>query len=139
MQAACAGTHRDAFAIVLRDVPRIARLCALTVAALLASRGGARADGYASFRLGVEPIGLEASADTPVVGDHVEDAVTAYNAAVTAYNRAHGFPAGSMMASKPIDRSALGLHTTLVTFAPGFEVGGEHVRFRLEGLARVSD
>jgi len=56
----------------------------------------------------VEPIGLEPSADTPFVGDHVDDAVTAYNAAVTAYNRAHGFAAGSMMAGRPIDRSALG-------------------------------
>src|SRR5262249_39004313 len=75
----------------------------------------------------------------PFVGSHVDDAVAAYNAASTAYNRAHGFAAGSRMASAPIDRSDLGLHTTLVTFAPGFEVGGEHVMFRMEGLIGVSD
>lgn len=43
------------------------------------------------------------------------------------------------MASASIDASALGLHTTLVTFAPGVELGGKHVRFRIEGLASVSD
>ena len=115
------------------------RVVAVAVAVVLASGGAAHADGYGVFRLGVEPIGLEPSADTPFVGDHVDDAVTAYNAAVTAYNRAHGFAAGSTMAGRPIDRSALGLHTTLVTFAPGFEVGGEHVKFRLEGLVGLSD
>jgi hypothetical protein len=117
----------------------LARIVAVAVAVLFARGGTAHADAYGVFRLGVEPIALDPSADTPFVGDHVNDAVTAYNAAVTAYNRAHGFSAGSMMASRPIDRSALGLHTTLVTFAPGFEVGGEHVKFRLEGLVGISD
>jgi hypothetical protein len=91
------------------------------------------------FRLGVEPLGLEPSDTTPFVGDHVNDAVTAYNAASAAYNRVHGYPAGSAMAAAPIDRSALGLHATLVTFAPGFEIGGEHVMFRFEGLVGMSD
>lgn len=140
MKAGCDGTHRDALDIVLRDVLLRGRGSAgIVIAALLASRGAAHADGYGVFRLGVEPIGLEPSVDTPFVGDHVDDAVTAYNTAVTAYNRAHGFPAGSMMAAKAIAPSALGLHTTLVTFAPGFEVGGDHVKFRLEGLVGISD
>jgi hypothetical protein len=91
------------------------------------------------FRLGVEPIALEPSDDTPYVGSHVSDAVTAYNAASAAYNRLHGYAAGSTMASAPIDRSALGLHTTLVTFAPGLELGGDHVKFRIEGLLGISD
>jgi hypothetical protein len=91
------------------------------------------------FRIGVEPLGLDPSEDTPFVGGHVNDAVTAYNAASAAYNRAHGFSAGSPMAVAPIDRSALGLHTTLVTLAPGFEIGGEHVKFRFEGLVGISD
>ena len=119
----------------------MSRSCALAavLAALLAEAGSARADVRGAFRLGVEPLALEPSADTPFVGGHVEDAVTAYNAAVTAYNRAHGFTPGSAMASAPIDRSALGLHTTLVTFAPGLELGGEHVKFRIEGLVGISD
>jgi hypothetical protein len=105
----------------------------------LVGRGAARADVRGVFRLGVEPLALDPSNDTPFVGNHVDDAVAAYNAASAAYNRAHGYSAGSAMASAPIDRSALGLHTTLVTFAPGLELGGEHVRFRIEGLAGISD
>jgi hypothetical protein len=108
-------------------------------AMLAAERGIARADGRGVFRIGVEPLSLSPSEDTPFVGDHVNDAVTAYNTASTAYNRAHGFAPGSAMAVASIDRSALGLHTTLVTFAPGFEVGGEHVMFRVEGLVGISD
>jgi hypothetical protein len=112
--------------------------CAVIVA-LLAGSGAARADAGAVFRIGVEPLALEASDDLPLIGSHVNEAVTAYNAAVVAYNHAHGYAAGSAMASATIDRSALGLHTTLVTFAPGLELGGEHVRFRMEGLVGVSD
>ncbi|HZJ66962.1 MAG TPA: hypothetical protein VFD36_25820 [Kofleriaceae bacterium] len=112
----------------------------LVVAALLGgARGTVHADARAMFRLGVEPLGLDPSEDTPFVGEHVNDAVTAYNAASAAYNRAHGFGPGSPMAVAPIDRSALGLHTTLVTFAPGFEIGTRHVMFRLEGLIGISD
>jgi hypothetical protein len=69
----------------------------------------------------------------------VSEAVAAYNAAAAAYNRLHGYAAGSAMASAPIDRTALGLHTTLVTFAPGLELGGDHVMFRIEGLVGISD
>jgi len=97
-----------------------------------------RADVRGMFRVSVEPLSLEPSADTPYVGDHVDNAVTAYNAASEAYNRAHGYAAGSTMASAPIDRGALGLHETLVTLAPGLDAGGEHVRFRIEGLFGTS-
>jgi hypothetical protein len=106
---------------------------------LLVDRGPVHADVRGMFRIGVEPLALDPSDDTPFLGGHVGDAVTTYNAAAAAYNRLHGYPAGSTMASAPIDRTALGLHTTLVTFAPGLELGGEHVRFRIEGLVGVSD
>jgi hypothetical protein len=115
------------------------RLAAVVIAVLAAAPAAALADAHATFRLGVEPLGLDPSEDTPVVGPHVGDAVAAYNAASAAYNRVHGYAPGSPMASTSIDASALGLHTTLITFAPGVELGGEHVRFRLEGLASVSD
>jgi hypothetical protein len=111
----------------------------LVVAILVIEGGAAHADGRVVFRLGVEPLSLTPSDSTPFVGEHVNDAVTAYNAASTAFNRAHGFAPGSAMAVAPIDRSALGLHTTLVTFAPGFELGAEHVMFRIEGLVGISD
>jgi hypothetical protein len=80
--------------------------------ALLLTGGHAQADSRFSLRLGVEPLSLEPTADTPYVGGHVKDAITAYNAAATAYNRANGFPAGSVMASAPIDSSDLGLRAT---------------------------
>src|SRR5262245_45794669 len=67
----------------------------LVIAALLGgARGTVHADARAMFRIGVEPLGLDPSEDTPYVGEHVNDAVTAYNAASAAYNRAHGFSPG---------------------------------------------
>jgi hypothetical protein len=132
--------HRDATTLhVLEAVSVRSYRFAAVVAIVLAGSGVAHADVRGVFRLGVEPLGLEPSDDTPFIGSHVGDAVAAYNAAATAYNRAHGYAAGSAMASTTIDRSALGLHATLVTFAPGLELGGEHVMFRLEGLVGVSD
>lgn len=119
----------------------LARTCTLValIAALATWSAAAHADVRGAFRIGVEPLALDPSDDTPFVGSHVEDAVAAYNAVSAAYNRAHGFASGSTMAAASIDRSALGLHTTLLTFAPGLELGGEHVRFRIEGLVSVSD
>jgi hypothetical protein len=117
---------------------RCSTLAAL-VAALLAGPAAARADVRGVFRIGVEPLALDPTTSVPFVGDHVDEAVAAYNAASAAYNRAHGYAPGSAMASATIDRSALALHTTLVTFAPGLELGGDHVRFRLDGLASISD
>jgi hypothetical protein len=112
---------------------------AIAIAALLASARLAHGDAHAAFRIGIEPIALDPSADTPLVGSHVDDAVAAYNAAADAYNRAHGYAPGSAMASAPIDRSSLGLHTTLVTFAPGVEFGAENIKLRVEGLFGISD
>jgi hypothetical protein len=108
-------------------------------AAIVTAHGAAHADARGVFRLGIEPLSLEPSDSMPFLGEHVGEAVAAYNAAAMAYNRAHGFAPGSAMATAPIDRGALGLHTTLVTFAPGLDVGGKHVRFRIEGLFGISD
>ena len=106
---------------------------------MMAGGGAAHADARVLFRIGLEPLSLNPSDDMPLLGGHVSDAVTAYNAASAAYNRLHGYSAGSAMASAPIDRTALGLHTTLVTFAPGFEIGGRYAMFRFEALVGVSD
>ena len=105
----------------------------------VAEPGAVHAETRGVFRVGVEPLALEPSPDTPWVGGYVDDAVTAYNVASASYNRAHGYAAGSTMASAPIDRSALGLRATLVTFAPGLELGGEHAMLRFEALLGVSD
>lgn len=117
---------------------RLPALVAVIAATWLAARTG-HADVRGVLRLGVESLSLHPSDDMPLLGEHVDDAVTAYNTASAAYNRLHGYGAGSPMASAPIDRADLGLHTTLVTFAPGIELGGKHVAIRLEGLFGVSD
>jgi hypothetical protein len=117
-----------------------ARLCLLAViAASSFAERTVHADVRGVLRLGVESLSLDPSDDMPLLGEHVDDAVTAYNAASAAYNRLHGYSPGSAMASAPIDRTDLGLHTTLVTFAPGIELGGEHVMVRAEGLFGISD
>jgi hypothetical protein len=124
-------------AVSIRCHPLAVAIVALL--ALLATGATARAESAWVFRIGVEPLALEPSSDTPYIGGYVDDAIAAYNAGSALYNRAHGYSAGSNLAVAPIDRSALGLHATLLTFAPGFEIGGDHVRFRAEGLLGVSD
>jgi len=118
---------------------RIHHLAAVLFATWLAATATAQADVHGVFRVGVEPVALDASPDTPYVGGHVSDAVTAYNAASAAYNRAHNYPAGSAMAATTIDAGDLGLHATLLTFAPGVELGGRNLKVRAEGLLGFSD
>jgi hypothetical protein len=111
--------------------------------ALVASAGVAHADFGPMFRIGVEPIALTPSTSTPYVGGYVNEAITAYNAASTAYNRAHGLAASSPMAASSIDAGDLGLHATLLTFAPGVDLGvglgAASLNFRAEALLGVSD
>jgi hypothetical protein len=104
----------------------------VVTAAVIVTAAHADADPQLTFRIGVEPLSLRPSSDTPYFGGYVNDAVTAYNEGVSLYNRAHG------MSVAPIDQSALGLDTTLTTFAPGIEFGGSILRFRGEGLVGIS-
>jgi hypothetical protein len=106
----------------------------LVIAMMLAAGGRARADAHGVLRIGVMPLALEPSTDTPLFGGYFDDAVRGYNAAAMAYDRAH-----DTNSVTPIDRSALGVHATMMTFAPGLEVGGEHAVFRLEGIFGISD
>src|SRR5213078_3818475 len=102
------GTPRDATPLrVLEAISTRSYRFVAVVATLLAGNGAAHADVHGVFRIGVEPLGLEPSDGMPFIGNHVGEAVTAYNAAATAYNRAHGYAAGSTMASATIDRSDL--------------------------------
>ncbi len=91
------------------------------------------------LRVGAEPLALSPTTDTPLIGSYLDDAVTGYNVASAMYNQAHGYAAGSPKASATIDRSAFALNSTLLTFAPGLELGGEHVALRLEGLFGMSN
>jgi hypothetical protein len=109
------------------------------VTAVMLVAGTAHAEVRGVFRVGVEPLSLEPSTSTPYVGGYVDDAVTAYNAAATAYNRAHGYVQGSPMAASSIVASDLGLHATLLTLAPGLEVGSRFLKLRVEGLFGMSD
>jgi hypothetical protein len=105
-----------------------------SLALVVASVSIARADVRAGLRLGAEPLALQPNQDTPILGGYLDDAVDAYNAAATMYNQAHGYAAGSPNASAPVDRSQLGLRTTLALLEPGIEVGGKHAAVRLEAV-----
>jgi hypothetical protein len=93
----------------------------------------AHADVRGVVRFGVLPLELEASSDTPLFGDDVDDAVAKYNQAAAAYDQRHG---GT---TERIDAGDLGVDETLVTFAPGLELGGGLYFMRLEGLIGIGD
>jgi hypothetical protein len=120
--------------VLSRD--RILAACIVALAPVVAL-GHAHADPQLTFRIGVEPLSLRPSADTPFVGGYVGDAVAAYNEGSALYNQMHGYSAGSPSAVAPIDASALGLDATLTTFAPGIEFGGLF-KFRGEALVGTS-
>lgn len=97
---------------------------------ILASAPSARAEMRGVLRVGVRPVTLSPERDTPILGARVDDAVQAYNAAADAYERAHGGTAPAEM--EPIDRGDLGVSTTMLTLAPGLEVGDRSMFFRIE-------
>jgi hypothetical protein len=113
--------------------PRLVALAAALTLTLLTS-SAVRADKRGVLRVGVTPLQLTPAADTPFLGAHVDDAVEAYNAAADAYNQAHGYMVGSAQATAPIDRTALGVRSTLLTVAPALEAGNRYVYVRLEAL-----
>lgn len=111
----------------------------LTLVLLVAVPGHALADVRGVLHVRIAPIDLAPDADTPVFGSRVGDAVGAYNAAAEAYNQAHGYDTGSPMATGAIGPDDLGVESTLVTFAPGFEAGHRNVYFRLEAAIGLGD
>ncbi|MGE0870697.1 MAG: hypothetical protein AB7P03_19180 [Kofleriaceae bacterium] len=115
----------------MRSSTRVTFWVAATLVAGTAAPSNADIRG--TFRLGVQPLTLEPSASTPVFGGYLDDAVLAYNAAAAAYNERHGYRPGSRMAAASVDRGDLALRTTLVTFAPGIEAGGDGLFFRAQG------
>jgi hypothetical protein len=111
----------------------------LAILLLVALPGRAVADVRGVLHVRFAPVDLAPDEDTPVFGARVGDAVGAYNAAAEAYNVAHGYPDGSPMATAAIGPDDLGVRTTLVTFAPGFEAGHRNVYFRLEAAIGFAD
>ncbi|MBA3396456.1 MAG: hypothetical protein H0T89_27745 [Deltaproteobacteria bacterium] len=112
---------------------RIAGIAGIGALALVGGVADAHADVRGVVRFGVLPLDLESSDDTPVFGDDVDRAVTAYNTAAAAYDRRHG---GT---TTMIDAGDLGVSDTLVTFAPGLETGGDLLFFRVEALVGIGD
>ena len=99
--------------------PLFAGTCtALTIAAIAVS--GASADNRLALRAGVMPLDLVASSETPLFGGQIDRAVDAYNATAAARGMSR------------IDEGDLAVRETLLTLAPGVELGGEHYFFRLE-------
>lgn len=82
-----------------------------------------------TIRVGVLPLALESSASTPLFGAHVQDAVDDFNRAAAARGM-----------SARVAASDLGIETTMVSIAPGIEVGGRRYMFRIEGvIGRAGD
>jgi hypothetical protein len=109
----------------------IRRIIAVTVA--LTARGTTHAETRGTFRLGVLPLDLEASADTPLFGARIERAVDDYNTAADAHDRMTG------ATTARIDTSDLGVTETLLVFAPGFEQGSGVYFFRMEAPIGIAN
>src|SRR5687767_8971245 len=108
---------------------RKVELAAVVAAVVCAQGAHAHADLRGVFRMGVMPVDLEADGDTPIFGDDVTDAVTAYNSAAASYDQMSG------TTTERLDANDLAMRDTLVTFAPGIELGTGPFFTRIEGIA----
>jgi hypothetical protein len=91
--------------------------------ALLVVASVAHAETRHSLRVGVLPLDLQASPDTPWFGDDVGRVVKRFNSAAADLERETG-------AKMPrIDASDLGVAETLFVLAPGVEIGGDGAYF----------
>jgi hypothetical protein len=105
----------------------------IVLALVIARVDHTRAETRATFRLGVLPLDLRSSSDTPLFGSQVDRVVDRYNDAADAYDRMNGGTTAR------IDQSDLGLDETLLVFAPGLEAGDGMYFFRIEAPLGVSD
>jgi len=94
----------------------------------------AHADTRVTVRLGMLPLDLEASSETPLFGESVDTVIDDYNTAAAAYDRASGGTTAR------IDASDVGVDTTLLVVAPGLELGAAGTYFfRLEVPVGIAD
>ncbi|MBL9015080.1 MAG: hypothetical protein JNL83_12935 [Myxococcales bacterium] len=99
----------------------------VAIALISASVRLAHADTRATVRLGMLPLELEASAETPLFGSSVDRMIDRYNDAAAAYDRVSG------ATTARIDTGDVGVSETLVIVAPGLELGaGGTYYFRVE-------
>jgi hypothetical protein len=93
----------------------------------------AHAETRITLRVGVLPLELESSRDTPLFGDDLSRAIDRYNAAAAAFDRATGLTT-ERMNTRDVDVSE-----TLYVAAPGIEFGGSRFYFRLEAPIGLGD
>ncbi len=99
-------------------------LRALVVVMMFA--GSASAETRGTLRLGLLPLDLESSSETPLFGEQVDRAVVEYNAAAKVIDRRTG------STTARIDAGDLGVAETLAMISPGLETGSGHYLFRIE-------
>ena len=112
----------------------IGRLLVVVAALLGVGVRLAHADTRGTLRLGMLPLDLEASADTPLFGASVESMIARYNDAAAAYDRVSG------RRTARIGPADVGVSDTLLVVAPGLELGSAGTYFfRLEVPVGVAD
>ncbi len=106
----------------------------VAIAVLLGAVRIAHADTRVTVRLGMLPLDLRASADTPLFGPEVERMIDRYNTAAAAHDRI----AGGTTAR--IDTGDVGVSENLILVAPGLELGAAGTYFfRLEVPVGIAD
>lgn len=88
--------------------------------------GSASAETRGTLRLGLLPLDLESSSETPLFGAQVDRAVDEYNAAAAAFDRRTG------SRTARIDAGDVGVAQTLAMISPGIEASSGHYVFRIE-------
>lgn len=112
----------------------IRRSLVIILALVCANTAHAYADTRGTVRLGMLPLNLEASSDTPLFGASVEKMIDRYNNAAAAHDRATGD------STPRINTADVGVNKTLLVAAPGLELGSDGVYFfRLEVPVGVAD
>lgn len=105
----------------------VRQILVIIVALACANTGRAYADTRATVRLGMLPLDLVASSDTPLFGSSVERMIDKYNDAAAAHDRATG------ETTARINAGDVGVTNTLLVVAPGLELGADGAYFfRLE-------
>jgi hypothetical protein len=115
------------------SVTMLRRIVVVVVAALAFDGALTHADTRGTLRLGVMPLELESSSDTPLFGGDVDRVVDKYNSAAAAYDRMNGGTTARLEAGD------LGVTETLLVFAPGLELGSGTWFFRMEAPIGIAD
>jgi hypothetical protein len=95
--------------------------------------GSASAETRGTLRIGVLPLDLQSSSDTPLFGERVDRAVTEYNQAAAAFDRRTGNTTARISAGD------LGVAETLLMISPGLEGSVGHYLFRIEAPIGIGD